>query len=1098
MKGLVSTMAITTGPKSTPHVIRVFLAFLMVFALAGAGLFGGAGARADWDHSVGRGIEIKGVNIVGHLRLGPHYAETQSINGVAVEGYPIWCIQAKYADPGPGEMVDITTLTESRALGPGELQLSTPQMAWLLNRYEGNTTDDLNLAALSYLIHVNFEKEYPGRPGRAQETVNELVQAVRTQRPDIEERAQSYVREARASAAVGYVSGIVEGEGERSGAIRGIGVHPDDSEAWLPGIPVVITLTGPAVFDASGSTTWSGVTDSKSLELAWSATGNGQVSYTAVFDTPVRTTLTIFGADGTVQDTITYGHRPVSDPLTRKVPGRTWEVIYDFQPLGTSKVSTRPINTDGVIRDTLTTAVKEDYGDGKWSQVKGENVPVTYRATAYWAGRTSPQRSDIVPEGAEVLGSVTVQANGPGQTLTAELSTPKRGFVTWVWEVRKNEQGENSRYIHADWADHYGLPEETSREEFPFRPLGVSHVADAKVVDTGTVLSDTFVARADENFRDGEWSRRPGTNGSFEDGPFIPVTYRATAWYVSPTAVPEPGVVPASSEKIGSVTVVAEGPGPIRAELSEPVSKPGMYTWVWEVLAEDQPAEFLPWIEAGWSDTFGLADETTSVRYPGKIDSALSIRQTKSGTYLVDDVWVSGLPANHPDFTGGAGFGADTQTLTHTLLFFPEGQAVTDENRAAARQIGQPVVLPARNGFYPSVGDPSWIMEQDEAGENLPGTYVVVSDFAGDDRAAPLATSVTDVTEQFTVTREPSLHTTMHHEDTHIAPNTGTVTLVDTVSYQHLIPGKEYEVHGALLDPASGQPLRDTSGSELTSTSRFVPEHPNGSVEVVFEVDAATLAGTKVVATETLRQDGRDIAVHADLKDTNQTVTFTRLATRARDGAPSAADHASGKDGSAGIDGTEGTNGAGGDQILSATADAVITDEVCELSGALIPGETYRIETAAMFPDGTPVLGKDGTPVRKVSDFVPGSPSECARIKLDFDASALAGREVVLFEWVYLGDRLISEHTDPLDSEQTVRFEEPPVPPTTPPATPPATPPTTPPATPPATPPVTPPAPPELQRTGAALAGWLLAGLTALAGGLTLRYRANSRSSATR
>ncbi|MCW1061115.1 VaFE repeat-containing surface-anchored protein, partial [Streptococcus anginosus] len=78
----------------------------------------------------------------------------------------------------------------------------------------------------------------------------------------------------------------------------------------------------------------------------------------------------------------------------------------------------------------------------------------------------------------------------------------------------------------------------------------------------------------------------------------------------------------------------------------------------------------------------------------------------------------------------------------------------------------------------------------------LPGTYVVVSDFAGDDRAAPLATSVTDVTEQFTVTREPSLHTTMHHEDTHIAPNTGTVTLVDTVSYQHLITGKEYEVHG--------------------------------------------------------------------------------------------------------------------------------------------------------------------------------------------------------------------------------------------------------------------------------------------------------------
>ncbi|WP_141670433.1 hypothetical protein [Actinobaculum suis] len=111
-----------------------------------------APAKADWDASVGRGIDVTGVNQYGPLRLGPHYVETAQINGEVIEAYPIWCIQALYADPGPNQMTDIATLTDSRKLGPAELALETPQAAWLLQKYERNKDDNVNLAALSYLI----------------------------------------------------------------------------------------------------------------------------------------------------------------------------------------------------------------------------------------------------------------------------------------------------------------------------------------------------------------------------------------------------------------------------------------------------------------------------------------------------------------------------------------------------------------------------------------------------------------------------------------------------------------------------------------------------------------------------------------------------------------------------------------------------------------------------------------------------------------------------------------------------------------------------------------------------------------------------------
>ena len=56
-------------------------------------------------------------------------------------------------------------------------------------------------------------------------------------------------------------------------------------------------------------------------------------------------------------------------------------------------------------------------------------------------------------------------------------------------------------------------------------------------------------------------------------------------------------------------------------------------------------------------------------------------------------------------------------------------------------------------------------------------------------------------------------------------------TIVDTVSYSGLIPGKEYTVNGVLMVKSTGKPLMD-DGKEVTAELTFIPELSEGVVEL--------------------------------------------------------------------------------------------------------------------------------------------------------------------------------------------------------------------------------------------------------------------------
>ncbi len=100
-----------------------------------------------------------------------------------------------------------------------------------------------------------------------------------------------------------------------------------------------------------------------------------------------------------------------------------------------------------------------------------------------------------------------------------------------------------------------------------------------------------------------------------------------------------------------------------------------------------------------------------------------------------------------------------------------------------------------------------------------------------------------------------------------------TTTIIDTVKYSNLIVGKEYTIKGVLMCKETGKALL-VNGKQVTATKTFKATTENGSVDVEFTFDSSALEGKSVVVFETLYFNDLEVAVHADINDKGQTVTF--------------------------------------------------------------------------------------------------------------------------------------------------------------------------------------------------------------------------------
>lgn len=104
---------------------------------------------------------------------------------------------------------------------------------------------------------------------------------------------------------------------------------------------------------------------------------------------------------------------------------------------------------------------------------------------------------------------------------------------------------------------------------------------------------------------------------------------------------------------------------------------------------------------------------------------------------------------------------------------------------------------------------------------------------------------------------------------------------VDEVRFDNLeADGSEYEMIGTLVDKKTGNQILNEEGKPIVSSTVFKAEDSSGTVEVSFEGDGNLVKGKEVVVYEQLNRNGRLFAVHDDLNNEKQTVTFPDLNIR--------------------------------------------------------------------------------------------------------------------------------------------------------------------------------------------------------------------------
>ncbi|WP_244305915.1 VaFE repeat-containing surface-anchored protein [Bacillus cereus] len=122
---------------------------------------------------------------------------------------------------------------------------------------------------------------------------------------------------------------------------------------------------------------------------------------------------------------------------------------------------------------------------------------------------------------------------------------------------------------------------------------------------------------------------------------------------------------------------------------------------------------------------------------------------------------------------------------------------------------------------------------------------------------------------------------------------------------------------------------------------------------------------------------------------------------------------------------TTATNKADGSKELDATDSVTIQDKVAYKD--LIVGKEYVVKGKLMEKVTNKPLLVDGKEVTAEHTFTAKEKDGSVTLDFTFNASALEGKEVVVFEDVYQNDVVVATHADIHDKGQTVKFKNKPV-----------------------------------------------------------------------
>ena len=217
------------------------------------------------------------------------------------------------------------------------------------------------------------------------------------------------------------------------------------------------------------------------------------------------------------------------------------------------------------------------------------------------------------------------------------------------------------------------------------------------------------------------------------------------------------------------------------------------------------------------------------------------------------------------------------------------------------------------------------------------------------------------------------------------------VTVNDKFELKKLRKDFPYELRTKLVE-------KDNISNVIAEKShQFFASDYSQEVDLEYTFNAKELEGKRLVVLAELHRLNRKgstlVAVHKDINNINETVVFPKIKTTARDK----------KDGG---------------KDLFAGEKQTVKDKVSYFN--LIIGRVYKIMGRLVDAEtGEPILD-NGKEVTAEKEFTAETSTGFVEVEFTFDARALAGKTVVLFEEMYQDKIKIATHTDITDKEQSI------------------------------------------------------------------------------
>ncbi len=236
------------------------------------------------------------------------------------------------------------------------------------------------------------------------------------------------------------------------------------------------------------------------------------------------------------------------------------------------------------------------------------------------------------------------------------------------------------------------------------------------------------------------------------------------------------------------------------------------------------------------------------------------------------------------------------------------------------------------------------------------------------------------------------------------------VTIVDTVSLDGLKKGTKYQLKGwEMVKSENAELLID--GKSVENDLTFTAKDSKMEVQIAFTFNASALAGKELVTFEELYDvtnpdEPVKVAEHKDIEDDGQTVTIKERVIDIH---------------------TKACDKATGDKMILASKDITIVDTVA-LAG-LEKDTKYQLKGWEMVRSENTELLIDGKPVENDLTFTAEDSEMEMQLFFTFNASTLAGKELVTFEELYDVTNpdepvKVAEHKDIENDRQTVTITE--------------------------------------------------------------------------